>query len=193
MINFISIFFILIFSVSFSSLTVAEHLKGKSKKELDRFLEGRVVGTPAEFNKIVILPAKVSFSLNKELIENKNTKNIDKIIKKKSLLSVLYFDGQNIVVDKKSDKIQDNTKLYSFSISKSFVSYILGNAICNGDIKSLDDKISEYVPETKGTIYENSIFRDLINMKAGDTNFASRKAGSPTFIYAGQIVQKKRQ
>ncbi len=83
MINFISIFFILIFSVSFSSLTVAEHLKGKSKKELDRFLEGRIVGTPAEFNKIVILPAKVSFSLNKELIENKNTKNIDKIIKKK--------------------------------------------------------------------------------------------------------------
>ena len=28
-------------------------------------------------------------------------------------------------------------------------------------------------------------------MKAGDTNFASRKAGSSTFIYAGQIIQKK--
>ena len=28
-------------------------------------------------------------------------------------------------------------------------------------------------------------------MKAGDTNFASRKAGSATFIYAGQVIQKK--
>ena len=30
-------------------------------------------------------------------------------ILKKSLLSVLYFDGQNVVVDKISDKIQDDT------------------------------------------------------------------------------------
>ena len=170
----------------------ADHLKGKSKQELDRFLKGRIVGTPAEFNKVLISPAKKSLSLNKELIENKNTKNIDKILKNKSLLSVLYFDGQNVVVDKKSDKIQDDTKLYSFSISKSFVSYVLGNAICNGDIKSLDDKISDYVPEAKGTLYENSTFKDLTNMRAGDTNFASRKAGSATFIYAGQVIQKKK-
>ena len=170
----------------------ADHLKGKSKQELDRFLKGRIVGTPAEFNKVLISPAKKSLSLNKELIENKNTKNIDKILQNKSLLSVLYFDGQNVVIDKKSDKIQDDTKLYSFSISKSFVSYVLGNAICNGDIKSLDDKISDYVPETKGTLYENSTFRDLTNMRAGDTNFASRKAGSAKFIYASQVIRKKK-
>ena len=59
----------------------ADHLKGKSKQELDRFLKGRIVGTPAEFNKVLISPAKKSLSLNKELIENKNTKNIDKILK----------------------------------------------------------------------------------------------------------------
>ena len=29
-------------------------------------------------------------------------------------------------------------------------------------------------------------------MRAGDTNFASRKAGSATFIYAGQVIQKKK-
>ena len=103
----------------------ADHLKGKSKQELDRFLKGRIVGTPAEFNKVLVSPAKKSLSLNKELIENKNTKNIDKILQNKSLLSVLYFDGQNVVIDKKSDKIQDDTKLYSFSISKSFVSYVI--------------------------------------------------------------------
>ena len=70
---------------------------------------------------------------------------------------------------------------YSFSMSKSLVSYQLGNAICNGHIKSLDDKISNYVPEAKGTLYENSTFKELINMTAGDTNFfANRKAGSAT-------------
>ena len=149
-------------------------LKRKSKQELDRFLKGRIV-EHQQFKKYQFHTQQKILPLNKELIENKNTKSIDKILKGKSLLSVFYFDGQNVIVDKKSEKIQDDTKLYSFSISKSFVSYILGNTICNGDIKSLDDKISDYVPETKGTLYENSTFKDLINMKAGDTNFASRK------------------
>ena len=189
--NFKTILFILVVSVFCNSLALAEHLKEKSKAEKDGYLKVRIIDLPAAFKKVQISPASTVKTLNKELIENKNTKKIDKNIKNKSLLSVLYFDGQKIVVDKKSEKIQDNTKLYSFSISKSFVSYILGNAICNGDIKSLDDKISDYVPETKGTLYENSTFKDLINMKAGDTNFASRKAGSATFIYAGDIARKK--
>ena len=190
--NFKTIITTILLSILFNSSVSGAHLKGKSKAEKDGYLKARVVDIPDGFKKIQISPATSVKTLNRELIENKNTKKIDENIKKKSLLSVLYFDGQNIVVDKKSSKIQDKTKLYSFSISKSFLSYILGNVICNGDINSLDDKISDYVPETKGTLYENSTFKDLINMKAGDTNFASRKAGSATFIYAGQVIQKKK-
>ena len=188
--SFIGLTFIL--SILLNTFTFAEHLKGKSKAEKDGYLKARIIDIPAGFKKIKISPANNVKTLNRELIENKNTKKIDENINKKSLLSVLYFDGQNVVIDKRSNKIQDDTKLYSFSISKSFVSYILGNTICNGAIKSLDDKISDYVPETKGTLYENSTFKELINMAAGDTNFASRKAGSATFIYAGDIASKKK-
>ncbi len=109
------------------------------------------------------------------------------------MLSVLYYDGQKVVVDKKSNKIKDDTKLYSFSVSKSLVSYMLGDAICNGHIKSLDDKISNYVPEAKGTLYENSTFKELINMAAGDTNFSNKKAGSAKFLYAADVIGKKTQ
>ena len=181
----------LLFTLIFNTTSFSKHLKGKSKKVHDEYLEKRIVGSRSKFNNIKIQPANDIKSLTKKLIENKNTKKIDKIIKKKSLLSVLYFDGENIVVDKKSEKIKNDTKLYSFSISKSFLSYILGNAICDGHIKSLDDKISKYVPEAKGTLYENSTFKELINMAAGDINFASRKAGSAKFFYAADIDQRK--
>ena len=181
----------LLFTLIFNTTSFSKHLKGKSKKVHDEYLEKRIVGSRSKFNNIKIQPANDIKSLTKKLIENKNTKKIDKIIKKKSLLSVLYFDGENIVVDKKSEKIKNDTKLYSFSISKSFLSYILGNAICDGYIKSLDDKISKYVPEAKGTLYENSTFKELINMAAGDINFASRKAGSAKFFYAADIDQRK--
>ena len=181
----------LLFTLIFNTTSFSEHLKGKSKKVHDEYLEKRIVGSRSKFNNIKIQPANDIKSLTKKLIENRNTKKIDKIIKKKSLLSVLYFDGENIVVDKKSEKIKNDTKLYSMSISKSFLSYILGNAICDGHIKSLDDKISKYVPEAKGTLYENSTFKELINMAAGDINFASRKAGSAKFFYAADIDQRK--
>ena len=181
----------ILFALVFNTASFSTHLKDKSKKEKEKYLEIRTVNLPSQLNKVKFAPANKIKNLSKEIIENKSTKKIDKNINKKSLLSVLYFDGQNVVVDKKSDKIDNETKLYSFSISKSFVSYILGNAICDGHIKSLDDKISNYVPETKGTLYENSTFKELINMAAGDTNFASREAGSATFIYAGDAARKK--
>ena len=181
----------LLFTLIFNTTSFSEHLKGKSKKVHDEYLEKRIVGSRSKFNNIKIQPANDIKSLTKKLIENKNTKKIDKIIKKKSLLSVLYFDGENVVVDKKSEKIKNDTKLYSFSISKSFLSYILGNAICDGYIKSLDDKISKYVPEAKGTLYENSTFKELIDMAAGDKNFASREPGSAKLFYAVDVMGRK--
>ena len=87
--NYKTIVITILLSILFSSSVWAAHLKGKSKQELDRFLKGRIVGTPAEFKKISISPAKKSLSLNKELIENKNTKSIDKILKSKSSYHVL--------------------------------------------------------------------------------------------------------
>tara|TARA_B100001013_G_C24586101_1_gene432761 strand:+ start:95 stop:1204 length:1110 start_codon:yes stop_codon:yes gene_type:complete len=183
----------LLFSSILNTVSFSEHVEKKSKEEKEKFLQIRIVDTPSLFKKIKIAPAEKLKDLNKEIVKNKNTKKIDKIVNnnKKSLLSVLYYDGQKVIVDKKSNKINDDTKLYSFSMAKSFVSYILGDAICNGHIKSLDDKISNYVPEAKGTLYENSTFKELINMAAGDTNFSSRIAGSSTFIYAGDIWAKK--
>ena len=181
----------ILFAFVFNTASFSNHLKDKSKKEKEKWHELRLGNWPSQFDKVKIKPANKIKNLTKKSIENKNTKKIDKNIKKKSLLSVLYFDGQNIIVDKKSDRIKNETKLYGFSMSKSFVSYILGNAICEGHIKSLEDKISSYVPETKGTLYENSTFKELINMTAGDTNFASREAGSATFIYAGIIKRKE--
>ena len=181
----------LLFTLIFNTTSFSKHLNDKSKKVHDEYLEKRIVGSRSKFNNIKIQPANDIKSLTKKLIENKNTKKIDKIIKKKSLLSVLYFDGENIVVDKKSKKIKNDTKLYSLSISKSFLSYILGNAICDGYIKSLDDKISKYVPEAKGTLYENSTFKELIDMAAGDKNFASREPGSAKLFYAVDVMGRK--
>jgi len=42
----------------------------------------------------------------------------------------------------------------SFSVAKSFTSTLVGAAVKDGFIKSLDDKVSLYIPDLKGSAYD---------------------------------------
>ncbi|MGM9482399.1 serine hydrolase domain-containing protein [Roseateles sp. NT4] len=55
----------------------------------------------------------------------------------------------------------------SFSVAKSFSSTLVGAAIREGRIKSLDDAITAYLPGLKGSAYEGVTIRQLLNMTSG--------------------------
>ncbi len=55
----------------------------------------------------------------------------------------------------------------SFSVAKSVTSTLVGAAIQDGYIKSLDDQVTAYVPELKGAGYEGVTIRQLITMSSG--------------------------
>ncbi len=55
----------------------------------------------------------------------------------------------------------------SFSVAKSVTSTLVGAAIQDGFIKSLDDPVTSYIPELKGGGYEGVTVRQLITMTSG--------------------------
>jgi CubicO group peptidase (beta-lactamase class C family) len=55
----------------------------------------------------------------------------------------------------------------SFSVAKSVTSTLIGAAIRDGKIKSLDDAVTLYIPELKGSAYEGVTVRQLITMTSG--------------------------
>ena len=55
----------------------------------------------------------------------------------------------------------------SFSVAKSVTSTLIGAAIKDGKIKSLDDPVTLYIPELKGSAYEGVTVRQLITMTSG--------------------------
>lgn len=55
----------------------------------------------------------------------------------------------------------------SFSVAKSFTSTLVGAAIQDGYIKSLDDKVSQYIPGLKGSAYDDVSIRQLLTMSSG--------------------------
>ncbi len=55
----------------------------------------------------------------------------------------------------------------SFSVAKSFTSTLVGAALKDGFIKSLDDKVSLYIPELKDSAYDEVSVRQLLTMTSG--------------------------
>lgn len=55
----------------------------------------------------------------------------------------------------------------SFSVAKSITSTLVGAAIRDGHIKSMDDKVSDYIPQMKGSAYDDVSIRQLLTMTSG--------------------------
>jgi CubicO group peptidase (beta-lactamase class C family) len=52
-------------------------------------------------------------------------------------------------------------------VAKSFTSTLVGAAIQDGAIKSLDDKVSQYVHDLQGSAYDDVTIRQLLTMSSG--------------------------
>lgn len=55
----------------------------------------------------------------------------------------------------------------SFSVTKSLTSTLIGAALKDGYIKSLDDTLDQYVDEMKGSVYAGVTIRHLLTMSSG--------------------------
>ncbi len=55
----------------------------------------------------------------------------------------------------------------SFSVAKSLTSTLVGAAIRDGYIKNIDDKVTDYIPDLKGSPYDDVSVRQLLTMTSG--------------------------
>ena len=180
---------LVIISIFYAPLTNANHLNDKSDSEALSMHKFRSNVLVHRHQSEIIPPAK-----KPEMIKDTSKPNgtIRNIIDQSDLLSVLFYDGNSITVNELSTtKLKPLNKMYSMSISKSYIGYLLGHAICDGFIKTLDDSIGQYVPETSGTIYEGVSLQNMINMTAGDVDHWERGSNN-MIVYAGPIVRGKK-
>ena len=115
-------------------------------------------------------PYKFSFNLRED-------SDVKKEINETGMLSYLLYEDGKIVIDEKTPKdrfgiiFDDNTGWTSASMGKSITSYVIGNAICEGYIDSVDTKLNDW------SLIENSLYHDqklidLLNMAAGDQKYS---------------------
>ena len=120
-----------------------------------------------------IKPSKKPYEFEFNLIDDQFVK---KQMKTKGILSYLYFQDGQILIDEISPKerfgefIDNDTPFYSMSMGKSITSYILGHAICGGYIDGVDARINDW-PPIENTLYHNQKLIDFLNMSTGDQKY----------------------
>ena len=78
-------------------------------------------------------------------------------------------DGK-IVYERYFGGATDTSKFTSWSVGKSFTSTLVGLALSDGKIKSLDDPVTQYLPELKGSGYDDVPIKDILQMSSGVTD-----------------------
>ena len=60
-----------------------------------------------------------------------------------------------------------SSKHIAFSVSKSFLSALIGIAVGDGLIDSIEDPVTKYIPDFNGTGYEGVRIKDILQMSSG--------------------------
>ena len=138
-----------------------------------------------------VKPSKKPYEFKFNLIEDKFVK---KQMKTKGIMSYLYFQDGHILIDEISPKerlgefINNETKFYSLSMSKSVVSYILGHAICDGYIDGVDARVNDW-PTIKDSLYHDQKLINFLNMSTGDQKYIDEfKDSTNAFEYEGNSI-----
>lgn len=119
---------------------------------------------------LTVAPSNEPSSLSSDL---KQSNYLTKHLSESNVLSYLYYEKGVVIYDAVAPAgrygfdVNNQTELRSNSIGKSFVSYILGHAICEGYISSVDETLETW-PLLEDTLYARQPLINLLNMRAGD-------------------------
>jgi CubicO group peptidase (beta-lactamase class C family) len=109
-----------------------------------------------------------------------NRKRLDKELKSSRSLSFIVLKGESIVYEKYFGQQNSASLVQAFSMTKSFTSLLTGCALDDGYIQSVEQPVTDFVPELKAKGFGRVQIRDLLNMTSG---IDYRENGNPFGIH----------
>jgi len=92
---------------------------------------------------------------------------ISALIKATGTAGVMVLADGKVVHEEYGLGMGPQDRWTSFSVAKSFTSTLLGAAVKDGHIASLDDPVTKYIPGLAGSAYEGVTVRQLATMTSG--------------------------
>ena len=92
---------------------------------------------------------------------------IDEFMTRNRVSGLLILDHGHIALERYGLGNTASSRWTSFSVGKSFVSTLVGAAVADGSIHSIEDPITHYLPALKGSAYDGVSVRNMLQMSSG--------------------------
>ena len=107
-------------------------------------------------------PSEVKYPYKTEM----RTEVLDELLKRTGTRAFLIIKDDKLIYETYLDSSRKDFNT-SFSSAKSFNSALIGAAIADGKISSVDDAVIQYIPEIAGRGLDELTIRDLLLMNSG--------------------------
>ena len=98
---------------------------------------------------------------------DKTYASVDAFMQDARISGALIIKNGEIVLERYAFDRKPADRWTSFSVGKSVTSILLGAAIQDGYIKSLDEPVTKYIPQLAGSGYDGVNIRQLVTMTSG--------------------------
>jgi CubicO group peptidase (beta-lactamase class C family) len=130
------------------------------------YFPSRVIPGGTEIREFTNAPdPAIENSLKKEL----RTSDIPGTINRTKTQALIIIKGNTLVLERYGKGYSRESTVTSFSVAKSINSAMTGCLIEDGHIKSIDEPITDFIPELKerDARFENITIKNLLNMSSG--------------------------
>lgn len=138
--------------------------------------------TPAPYP-VALAPKVLTYNFDGE------QRNVSDFLKRSEGTSLLIIKDGTIVQEEYLNGAEQASRHTSWSVAKSFVSTLIGIARDEGLIKSVEDKVSVYLPELDDSAYGAARVKDLLQMSSGVDFTETYGANGGNTAFATSSVQ----
>jgi CubicO group peptidase (beta-lactamase class C family) len=106
-------------------------------------------------------------ALAESFVYNNDSRSMAEFLKDSSTTALLVIKGNDIVFEEYYQGTGEYDQRISWSMAKSFLSAIFGVAVKEGLIPDLNQSVTDYVPELKGSGYDGVSIKNVLQMSTG--------------------------
>ena len=126
----------------------------------------------------------------KEIALEGNAVEFEAFLESNKTVAFLIIKNDTIQYEKYFQKYDEESIVPSFSMAKSITSILIGCAIDDGFITSVDELVTSYIPELKGNGYDKLTIEHLLQMTSGldfNESYVNPFGHAATFYYGTNL------
>ncbi len=102
-----------------------------------------------------------------QIITDQERMSVDDYVVRQNVAGLIVVKDGTVVYERYELGNGPSTRWISYSVAKSVTSLLVGAAIKDGYITSVDERVTDYLPRLKKSSYDKSTIRNLLQMSSG--------------------------